>query len=53
MFRGGSIPAGKKRMAYSLTYRSRERTLTDAEVNAVHSNVKDGLKTKLGCDIRE
>lgn len=53
IFRGGSIPAGKKSMAYSLTYRSLERTLTDAEVNALHEKVKTGLKAKLGCEIRE
>jgi phenylalanyl-tRNA synthetase beta chain len=53
IFRGGNIPAGKKSMAYSLTYRSLDRTLTDAEVNALHEKVKSGLKTKLGCEIRE
>lgn len=53
VFRGGNIPAGRKSMAYSLTYRSLERTLTDAEVNALHEKVKTGLKTKLGCEIRE
>ena len=53
IFRGSSIPAGKKSMAYSLTYRSLERTLTDTEVNALHDKVKSGLRTKLSCEIRE
>jgi phenylalanyl-tRNA synthetase beta chain len=53
IFRGGPIPAGRKSMAYSLTYRSPDRTLTDAEVNALHEKVRTGLKAKLGCEIRE
>src|SRR5512143_2156532 len=31
VFRGKGVPAGQKSMAYALTYRSPERTLTDAE----------------------
>jgi len=30
VFRGGHVPAGEKSMAYALTYRHAERTLTDA-----------------------
>src|SRR5207237_4854330 len=36
VFRGKNVPAGQKSLAYALTYRSEERTLTDAEVNAAH-----------------
>src|SRR5262249_6079521 len=32
----GKVPAGKKGMLWSLTYRGLERTLTDAEVDAAH-----------------
>jgi phenylalanyl-tRNA synthetase beta chain len=34
-----TTPQGKKGMLWTLTYRSRERTLTDAEVDAAHAGV--------------
>jgi len=36
---GPPIPAGKKSLAYSISYRASDRTLTDAEVNAVHTRL--------------
>lgn len=53
IFRGGSIPTGKKSMAYSLTYRAGDRTLTDAEVNEAHEQLKRQLQQALKCEIRE
>jgi phenylalanyl-tRNA synthetase beta chain len=53
IFRGGSIPTGKKSMAYSLTFRAADRTLTDAEVNEAHERIKKQLQAKLACAIRE
>jgi phenylalanyl-tRNA synthetase beta chain len=53
IFRGGSIPTGKKSMAYSLTFRAADRTLTDAEVNEAHERIKRQLQEKLRCEIRE
>ncbi len=50
---GEKVPADKKSLAYSLTYRSPERTLTADEVNAVHSKLKERLKTGLGVQFRE
>jgi phenylalanyl-tRNA synthetase beta chain len=52
MFRGGQVPAGKKSMAYSLTFRA-DRNLTDAEVNAAHEQMKRQLEKMLPCEIRE
>ncbi|MCG3150555.1 MAG: Phenylalanine--tRNA ligase beta subunit [Verrucomicrobiae bacterium] len=52
VFRGGSIPAGKKSVAYSLTFRAADRTLTDTEVNAAHEAIKKQLQAKLACEIR-
>jgi phenylalanyl-tRNA synthetase beta chain len=49
---GAKIPADKKSLAYSLTYRSAERTLTADEVNAAHGALKERLKT-LGVALRE
>ncbi len=39
----GKVPAGKKGMLWSFTYRAPDRTLTDAEVQTLH----DGLVTQL------
>ncbi len=53
IFRGGAIPTGKKSVAYSLTYRAADRTLTDNEVNAAHEQLKRALQQELACEIRE
>ena len=50
---GAKVPADKKSLAYSLTYRSPERTLTADEVNAAHGKLKERLKTELGVALRE
>ncbi|HTL56718.1 MAG TPA: phenylalanine--tRNA ligase subunit beta [Candidatus Limnocylindrales bacterium] len=53
LFRGKNMPAGQKSMAYAFTYRSSERTLTDAEANTAHEKVVKELKEKLNATIRE
>jgi phenylalanyl-tRNA synthetase beta chain len=53
IYRGSSIPTGKKSMAYSLTFRAPDRTLTDAEINAAHEQLKRSLLQTLQCEIRE
>jgi phenylalanyl-tRNA synthetase beta chain len=50
---GEKVPADKKSVAYSLTYRSAERTLVADEVNAAHARLKDRLKSSLGVQFRE
>ncbi|MEI9893801.1 MAG: hypothetical protein WDN28_07835 [Chthoniobacter sp.] len=50
---GIRIPTDKKSVAYSLTYRSPERTLTADEVNAVHTRLKERLKAALAVTLRE
>ena len=52
IFSGKTIPSGKKSMAYSLTYRAADRTLTDAEVNKAHAEIVARLKTELQCEVR-
>ena len=49
---GAKIPADKKSLAYSLTYRSLERTLTADEVNGAHAKLKEKVKA-LGVSLRE
>ena len=41
---GVKIPAGKKSLAYSLTYRASDRTLSADEANAAHARLKERLK---------
>jgi phenylalanyl-tRNA synthetase beta chain len=53
VFRGKNIPDKKKSVAYSITYRAADRTLTDEEVNKLHQKLKQLLKEKLGCESRE
>jgi phenylalanyl-tRNA synthetase beta chain len=53
IYTGSSIPTGKKSMAYSLTFRAPDRTLTDAEVNGAHEQLKRSLVQTLKCEIRE
>jgi phenylalanyl-tRNA synthetase beta chain len=50
---GVRVPADRKSLAYSLTYRSAERTLTADEVNAAHARLKDRLKSELAVTLRE
>ncbi len=52
-FRGGQISAGKKSLAFSMIYRSRDRSLENEEVSRVHNHIADCLKKKFGASIRE
>jgi phenylalanyl-tRNA synthetase beta chain len=53
VYRGQNVPGGQKSMAYSFTYRSPERTLTDAEVNDAHQRLVQHLKQTLQATVRE
>jgi phenylalanyl-tRNA synthetase beta chain len=50
---GQKIPADKKSMACSLTYRASDRTLTQDEVNEVHQRLKNRLVDELSVNLRE
>ncbi len=53
IFKGEAIGSGKKSMAYSLQYRSAQRTLTDEEANAFHAAVIEALRRELAAVVRE
>jgi phenylalanyl-tRNA synthetase beta chain len=53
IYRGIPIPPGKKSLAFTLTYRHDDRTLTDDEVVKVHNEVLKALETKLNAVLRE
>ena len=52
IYRGVGVPEGKKSMAFSLELRSDERTLTDADSEAVVNKVLAALKEKLDAVLR-
>ena len=50
----GANPTGsRKSLAYRLTYRAKNRTLTNEEVNAAHTKIRERLKRELGVTLRE
>ncbi len=53
VFMGASVPKGKKAMAYHVSYRATDHTLTGDEAAAAHSAVVDSLTTKIGASLRE
>jgi phenylalanyl-tRNA synthetase beta chain len=53
VFRGKNVPEGQKSLAYAFTYRSPEKTLTDAEVNAAHLKIVEAFKQQLQAVVRE
>jgi phenylalanyl-tRNA synthetase beta chain len=53
VFRGKHVPEGQKSLAYAFTYRSPEKTLTDAEVNAAHTKIVEAFKALLSATFRE
>lgn len=52
LYEGASIPSGKKSLAYSLSYRLPDRTLTDAEVLEVEERIVRALSDRFGAQIR-
>ncbi len=52
IYRGNQIQEGLKSVAYSITYRSHERTLTDEEVNEVQDRIVKDLEAKLDAKLR-
>ena len=52
VFRGGQVGAGKKSLAFSVTYQASDRTLTDAEVASVRQKIIKRLERELGAMLR-
>ncbi len=53
IYRGEQVGEGLKSLAFRLTYRDRERTLTDEEVTRVNDGVLEMLKEKFNATLRE
>lgn len=53
VYRGEQVDNGKKSVAFSLTYRDDEKTLTDEETDEAHNSVVEMLKEKFGATLRD
>ena len=53
VYRGKQVGDGKKSVAFALSYRDAEKTLTDEEVNRVHSGILKELEAQLGAVQRD
>lgn len=53
IYRGKQVTEGMKSVAFTLTYRDREKTLTEAEVSAVNQKVLEQLASQCGAVLRE
>jgi phenylalanyl-tRNA synthetase beta chain len=51
-YQGESVPKGKRSLAFRLTYRASDRTLTDEDVDPVHQQVREALVEKFGVSLR-
>lgn len=52
-YKGGNIPKGMKSLAFSIKYRSKERTLTDEEVEKIHLSLVEHILKKTGGELRK
>lgn len=53
VYQGKGLPEGTKSLAFTLVFRSPERTLTDDEVNGVFSKIQDDLAKSTAYQIRK
>ncbi|HEV8722689.1 MAG TPA: phenylalanine--tRNA ligase subunit beta [Candidatus Binatia bacterium] len=49
---GAPIPETKKSLAYKISYRAEDRTLTDSEINELHQSLVDRLGKTFGAERR-
>lgn len=53
LYRGDQIGAGKKSLAYRITYQAQDRTLTDKDVAAIRMKIIRRLEQELGARLRD
>jgi len=51
-YRGENVPEGKRSLAFRLTYRVIDRTLTDQDIDPVHQQVREALEEKFQVELR-
>ncbi|MCH7897121.1 MAG: phenylalanine--tRNA ligase subunit beta, partial [candidate division NC10 bacterium] len=52
VYRGEPVPEGQKSLAFSIQYRSADRTLTDEEVATIHEKIVQTVERELGGVLR-
>jgi phenylalanyl-tRNA synthetase beta chain len=53
VYRGEKIGAGKKSLAYSLTYQAGDKTLSDKDVAGIRTHILRRLEQELGAKLRQ
>ena len=53
VYRGEQIGAGKKSLAYALTYQAEDRTLSDKDIEKARNKIIRGLEANLAASIRK
>jgi phenylalanyl-tRNA synthetase beta chain len=51
-YRGSPIPPGKKSIAFSVSFQSAERTLTDEDAGALRQRIVDAVEQRFGGELR-
>ncbi len=51
-YQGKNVPAGQRSLAFSLAYQASDRTLTDQEVEPVHTKVREALVKEFQVTLR-
>ncbi|HEU4439665.1 MAG TPA: phenylalanine--tRNA ligase subunit beta [Methylomirabilota bacterium] len=52
VYTGGQVGAGKRSLAWSLTFQAPDRTLTDAEVNRLHEQIVAEIVRRFQAEVR-
>jgi phenylalanyl-tRNA synthetase beta chain len=52
IYRGSQIEEGYKSMAYSIVYRSDEKTLSEEDITKVHNKIVNSLVNQVGAALR-
>ncbi|MEW6003613.1 MAG: hypothetical protein AB1638_13340, partial [Nitrospirota bacterium] len=52
VYTGSQIPEDKKSIAFSIRYRASDKTLTDAEIESLHSAITDRLRDTFRAELR-
>lgn len=53
IYKGSQIAEGYKSMAYSIVYRSDEKTLSEEDINKVHNKIINSLVNQVGAALRQ
>jgi phenylalanyl-tRNA synthetase beta chain len=52
-FKGGTIPEGKRSLAFNIIYRAQDKTLTDEEIEGLHTELVKNILRETGGELRK